>query len=59
VRRARLESVVPKPKLRFGEAADCWLVDPVLDLRETMQVKYRCMVNSIFGRVSRAADWTR
>ncbi|HTX06959.1 MAG TPA: site-specific integrase [Solirubrobacteraceae bacterium] len=44
-RRARGESVAPKPNLRFGEAADCWLAGPVLDLRETTQVKYRCMVN--------------
>jgi hypothetical protein len=44
-RRARGESVAPKPKLRFGEAADCRLAGPVVDLRETTQVKYRCMVN--------------
>jgi integrase len=44
-RRARGESVAPKPKLRFGEAAGCWLDGPVVDLRETTQVKYRCMVN--------------
>jgi len=44
-RRARGESVAQKPRLRFGEAADCWLSGPVLDLRETTQVKYRCMVN--------------
>jgi integrase len=44
-RRARGESVRPKPKLRFGEAADAWLTGPVLDLRETTQAKYRCMVD--------------
>lgn len=44
-RRARGESIAPKPKLRFGEAADCWLTGPVVDLRETAQVKYRCMVS--------------
>jgi integrase len=44
-RRTRGEGVVPKPKLRFGEAAECWLTGPVVDLRETTQVKYRCMVN--------------
>lgn len=44
-RRARGESVAPKPKLRFDEAADCWLGGPVTDLRETTQGKYRCMVN--------------
>lgn len=44
-RRARGESVAPKPKLRFGEAAETWLAGPVVDLRETTQVKYRCMVN--------------
>ena len=38
-RRARGESVATKPKLRFGEAADCWLTGPVVDLRETTQVK--------------------
>jgi Phage integrase, N-terminal SAM-like domain len=43
--RAHGESVAPKPKLRFGEVADCWLAGPVVDLRETTQVKYRCMVN--------------
>lgn len=32
-RRARGESIVPNPKLRFGEAADHWLNGPVLDLR--------------------------
>lgn len=42
-RRARGESVAPKPKLRFGEAADRWLEGPVRDLRETTQAKYRCM----------------
>ena len=40
-RRARGESVAPNPKLRFGEAADRWLNGPVLDLRDTTQVKYR------------------
>jgi hypothetical protein len=44
-RRARGESVAPKTKLRFGEAADSWLGGPVVDLRETTQVKYRWMVN--------------
>ena len=44
-RRARGESIAPKRKLRFGEAADSWLSGPVLDLRVTTQVKYRCMVN--------------
>ncbi len=44
-RRARGESVGPKPRLRFGEAADTWLNGPVLDLRETTQAKYRCIVN--------------
>jgi integrase len=43
-RRARGESVAPKPKLRFGEAADSWLDGPVLDLRETTQAKYRTIV---------------
>ena len=42
---ARGERVAPKPKLRFGEAADIWLDGPVVDLRETTRVKYRCMVN--------------
>jgi hypothetical protein len=44
-RRARGESVGPKPKLRFSEAADAWLTGPVLDLRDTTQAKYRCIVN--------------
>jgi len=44
-RRARGESVASNPKLRFGEAADRWLNGPVLDLRETTQVKYRSIVN--------------
>ncbi len=44
-RRARGESVAPKPKLKFGEAADSWLDGPVLDPRETTQVKYRTIVN--------------
>jgi integrase len=44
-RRARGESVAPRPKLRFGEAAEQWLGGPVVDLRETTQAKYRCMVN--------------
>jgi integrase len=44
-RRARGESVAPKPKMPFSEAADAWLAGPVLDLREATQVKYRCMVN--------------
>jgi integrase len=44
-RRARGESVAPNPKLRFGEAADRWLNRPVLDLRDTTQVKYRSIVN--------------
>lgn len=49
-RRARGESVAPKPKLRFDEAADQWLDGPVLDLRETTQVKYRCIVNEHLRR---------
>jgi integrase len=44
-RRARGESIGPKPKLRFFEAADSWLDGPVLDLRETTQAKYRCIVH--------------
>ena len=43
-RRARGESVAPKPKLRLGEATDSWLDGPVLDLRETTQAKYRTIV---------------
>lgn len=43
--RTRGESIAPKPKLLFGEAAEIWLNGPVLDLRETTQAKYRCMVN--------------
>src|SRR5579875_2060395 len=43
-RRARGESIAPKPKLRFGEAAAPWLEGPVVDLRETTQAKYRCIV---------------
>lgn len=44
-RRARGESVAPNPKLRFGEATDRWLTGPVLDLRDTTQVKYRGIVD--------------
>jgi len=44
-RRARGESVAPKPKLRLGEAADSWLDGPVLDLRETTQAKHSSIVN--------------
>ena len=44
-RRARGESIAPNPKLRFGEAADRWLDGPVLDLRDTTQVKYRSIVD--------------
>jgi integrase len=33
------------PRLRFGEAADRWLSGPVLDLRDTTQVKYRSTVD--------------
>ena len=40
VRRARGDSVAPNPKLRFDDAADRWLNGPVLDLRDTTQVKY-------------------
>ncbi|MFZ1997196.1 MAG: site-specific integrase [Solirubrobacteraceae bacterium] len=43
--RARGESVAPKPKLKFGEAADSWLEGPVLDLRDPTQAKYRTIVN--------------
>ncbi len=48
-RRARGESVGPKPKLRFGDAAEAWLDGPVLDLRDTTQDKYRCMVTHHVG----------
>ncbi len=48
-RRARGESVAPRPKLRFGDAAGDWLNGPVVDLRETTQAKYRCMVNEHLG----------
>jgi integrase len=44
-RRARGESVAPRPKLKFGEAADSWLEGPVVDLRDTTQAKYRTIVN--------------
>ncbi len=48
-RRARGESIAPKPKLRFGEAAAAWLEGPVIDLRETTQAKYRCIVREHLG----------
>lgn len=48
-RRARGESVVPTPKLRYADAAEAWLNGPVLDLRETTQAKYRCMVTEHLG----------
>jgi integrase len=48
-RRARGESVAPKAKLRFGEAAAAWLDGPVLDLRDTTQAKYGCMVREHLG----------
>jgi integrase len=44
-RRARGERTSPNPKLRFGEAADRWLNGPVLDLRDTTQVKYRSITD--------------
>lgn len=49
-RRARGESIGPKPKLRFGEAAHAWLSGPVLDLRNTTQAKYRCIVEHLRRR---------
>ncbi len=44
-RKARGEQVAPNPKLRFGEAACDWLTGPVLDMRDTTQVKYRSIVD--------------
>lgn len=44
-RKARGEQVAPNPKLGFAEAAHEWLTGPVLDLRDTTQVKYRSIVN--------------
>jgi hypothetical protein len=44
-RKARGEQVAPNPKLRFGEAAYQWLAGPVLDLRDTTQMKYRSIVD--------------
>ena len=44
-RRARGESIGPKPKLHFGGAADAWLDGPVVDLRDATRAKYRCIVN--------------
>src|SRR5437764_11485045 len=44
-RRARGESIAPKPKLRLGEAAEQWLGGPVVALRETTRTKYRSLVN--------------
>lgn len=55
-RRARGEGVAPNPKLRFGEAADRWLDGPVLDLRDTTQVKYRSIVD---GHLRRRFDARR
>src|ERR1700744_397951 len=49
-RRARGESVAPRPKPKLGEAADSWLEGPVLDLRETTQAKYRSIVNEHLRR---------
>jgi integrase len=43
-RRARGESIAPKPKLCFGEAAAAWLEGPVVDLRQATQAKYRWIV---------------
>jgi integrase len=42
---SRRASFAPKPRLKFGEAADSWLEGPVLDLRDTTQAKYRTIVN--------------
>lgn len=44
-RKARGDSIAPKAKLWFGDAAVTWLEGPVVDLRETTQSKYRCMVH--------------
>ena len=44
-RKARGDQIAPNPKLRFGEAAHEWLTGPVLDLRDTTQVKYRSIVD--------------
>ena len=44
-RKARGDQIAPRPKLRFGEAAHAWLTGPVLDLRDTTQVKYRSIVD--------------
>lgn len=44
-RRARGERMGPKPRINFGDAAEAWLDGPVLDLRESTQSKYRCIVD--------------
>ena len=38
---SRGERVAPNPRLRFGDAADCWLAGPVVDLRDSTQAGYR------------------
>src|SRR5437588_6093138 len=43
-RRGRGETVAPDSRMRFGEAAELWLVGPVLDLRLTTQAGYRSAV---------------
>ena len=48
-RRSRGESVAPKAKLHFADAAAAWLQGPVIDLRHTTQAKYRCMINEHLG----------
>lgn len=43
-RRVRGATVAPDSRLRFGEAADLWLGEPVSDLRSTTQAGYRSAV---------------
>lgn len=43
-RRGRGETVAPKSRLRFVEAADLWLAGPVLDLRTATQAGYKSAV---------------
>ncbi len=44
-RRNRGDQVAANPRLRFSEAADCWLDGPVMDLREQTRNSYRWAVD--------------
>jgi hypothetical protein len=51
--------IKPSPRLRFGEAAERWLAEQVVDLRPSTQAFYATPCGSTWSPAGDGGGWTR